>query len=151
MAQEQRNNPLHGIKLEALVTELVDHYGFQVLAEELNLNCFKSNPSVKSTLKFLRRTEWARERVERFYLYDYKQLPEPGYDEFETPARQRTISDEQKDNMQTRPKVPHKPHKPRELREQTLANKDDSNSSDSSNEKPLSSSSPWAKSKHLKK
>jgi len=116
----------------------------------LNLNCFKSNPSVKSTLKFLRRTEWARERVERFYLYDYKQLPEPGYDEFETPARQRTISDEQKDNMQTRPKMPHKLHKPRELRQQTSMNKDN-DSSDPVAQKPLSSSSPWAKSKHLKK
>ena len=91
MTQEQKNNPLHGVKLEALVTELVDHYGWKRLGEEINLNCFKSNPSIKSSLKFLRRTEWAREKVERFYLYDYKRLPKASDAEYDIPPRQRNI------------------------------------------------------------
>lgn len=91
MTQEQKNNPLHGVKLEALLKELVDAYNWEILAQEINLNCFKTNPSIKSSLKFLRRTEWAREKVERFYLYDYKKLPRPGKDQFDTPARKRVV------------------------------------------------------------
>ena len=92
MTQEQKNNPLHGVKLEALLKELVDHYSWQKLGQEINLNCFKSNPSIKSSLKFLRRTEWAREKVERFYLYDFKRLPKAGNDQYEIPPRKRIIS-----------------------------------------------------------
>ncbi|TMO90585.1 transporter [Pseudoalteromonas sp. S3260] len=57
----QPNNPLHGVKLEQIVTRLVEHYGWQVLAQHININSFKNDPSVKSSLKFLRRTPWARE------------------------------------------------------------------------------------------
>jgi len=91
MIEVQRNNPLHGVKLEALLTELVDHYGWDAMAEEFNFNCFRSNPSIKSSLKFLRKTQWAREKVESFYLYRYKRLPRPGDKEFELPPRDRTI------------------------------------------------------------
>jgi len=92
MTQEQKNNPLHGVKLEALLKELVDHYGWQSLGQKINLNCFKNNPSIKSSLKFLRRTEWAREKVERFYLYDFKRLPKARDDQYEIPPRKRIIS-----------------------------------------------------------
>lgn len=68
MAQPQPNNPLHGITLEQIVTRLVDHYGWDALARKININCFKSAPSVKSSLKFLRKTPWAREQVEKLYL-----------------------------------------------------------------------------------
>lgn len=88
---EQLNNPLHGLKLDVLLDELVTHYGFDILAEYTRINCFKSNPSIASSLKFLRKTEWAREKLERFYLYDFKNLPEAGEDEFEIPPRQRVI------------------------------------------------------------
>lgn len=91
----QRNNPLHGVKLEILLTELVDHYGWDILADSLKMNCFKSNPSVKSSLKFLRKTDWAREKVEGFYLYKYKSLPRPDDDQFALPPRDRTIPVEQ--------------------------------------------------------
>jgi len=64
----QRNNPLHGIKLKTIVESLVDNYGFEWLAEEININCFKNDPSIKSSLKFLRRTQWARDKVEELYL-----------------------------------------------------------------------------------
>lgn len=71
MNHEQPNNPLHGITLEQIVTRLVDHYGWDGLAERININCFKSDPSVKSSLKFLRRTAWARAQVEQLYIVTF--------------------------------------------------------------------------------
>ncbi len=65
---EQPNNPLHGVKLAAIMEKLHAHYGWDGLADRININCFKSNPTIKSSLKFLRRTPWAREKVERLYL-----------------------------------------------------------------------------------
>lgn len=91
MTEIQRNNPLHGVKLEALLTELVEHYGWEVLADAININCFKSNPSIKSSLKFLRRTDWAREKVESFYLYKYKSLPRPDDSQYDLPPRDRLV------------------------------------------------------------
>ena len=64
----QKNNPLHGITLEAIVNKLVDHYGWDGLYERINIRCFYSEPSVKSSLKFLRKTVWAREKVEQLYV-----------------------------------------------------------------------------------
>jgi uncharacterized protein (DUF2132 family) len=64
----QQNNPLHGIKLEMIVTHLVDRYGWEELAKKININCFKNDPSIKSALKFLRKTQWARDKVESLYL-----------------------------------------------------------------------------------
>jgi len=68
MSNEQPNNPLHGITLEQVVAKLVAHYGWEGLAERININCFKSDPSVKSSLKFLRKTQWARDKVENLYI-----------------------------------------------------------------------------------
>ena len=66
--EEQPNNPLHGVKLAEILEKLVEHYGFEELSERININCFKSNPTIKSSLKFLRRMPWAREKVENLYL-----------------------------------------------------------------------------------
>lgn len=66
--EEQPNNPLHGIKLAAILDVLVEEYGWEKLAMKININCFKNNPSIKSSLKFLRKTPWARDKVERLYL-----------------------------------------------------------------------------------
>jgi uncharacterized protein (DUF2132 family) len=66
--KEQANNPLHGVKLEEILEYLVAEYWWDELAERINIQCFKSNPSIKSCLKFLRKTPWAREKVERLYL-----------------------------------------------------------------------------------
>lgn len=66
-------NPLHGITLEKMVTELVDHYGWEELGEMIRINCFNSNPSIKSSLTFLRKTPWARDKVETLYLYVQRQ------------------------------------------------------------------------------
>ncbi len=68
MNSSQTNNPLHGITLEKVVVELEEYYGWDALAEKININCFKSDPSVKSSLKFLRKTPWAREKVEQLYI-----------------------------------------------------------------------------------
>ncbi len=64
----QPNNPLHGLKLEKIVTDLVEHYGWQSLGQQIAINCFRSDPSVKSSLKFLRKTPWAREKTEQLYI-----------------------------------------------------------------------------------
>jgi uncharacterized protein (DUF2132 family) len=68
MSKEQPNNPLHGIKLATILEELYLEYGWEELGYALNINAFKNNPSYKSSLKFLRTTPWAREKVEKFYL-----------------------------------------------------------------------------------
>ncbi|WP_417537459.1 VF530 family DNA-binding protein [Marinomonas sp.] len=85
------NNPLHGLGLEELLTQLVDHYGFDILYAYLNINCFKTNPSIESSVKFLKKTEWAREKVEIFYLYKYKNLPRVSSEQFDLPPRKRII------------------------------------------------------------
>ena len=64
----QKNNPLHGITLERMLHDLVELLGWDELARRIRINCFALNPSVKSSLKFLRRTPWAREKVEALYL-----------------------------------------------------------------------------------
>ena len=68
MSGNQPNNPLHGLTLERIVVDLVEHYGWGELANKIDINCFKNDPSVKSSLKFLRKTPWAREQVENLYL-----------------------------------------------------------------------------------
>ncbi len=68
MSEEQKNNPLHGVSLETIVTKLQAHYGWEKLGGLIRIRCFQSDPSVKSSLKFLRRTPWAREKVEELYL-----------------------------------------------------------------------------------
>jgi uncharacterized protein (DUF2132 family) len=62
-------DPLHGKTLEAILTDLQAYYGWEELAKQININCFKSNPSIKSSLTFLRKTDWARKKVESLYLY----------------------------------------------------------------------------------
>ncbi|AEH32431.1 DUF2132 domain-containing protein [Vibrio anguillarum] len=64
----QDNNPLHGVTLEKLLTDLVEYYGWEELSYMVNINCFKKDPSIKSSLKFLRKTEWARIKVEEIYI-----------------------------------------------------------------------------------
>ena len=68
MTEKQANNPLHGVTLEAVVTTLVEKYGWAELGKRIPINCFTSNPSIKSSLTFLRRTPWARAKVEELYV-----------------------------------------------------------------------------------
>ncbi len=68
MSEHQPENPLHGITLEALLTELVDAYGWSELGRQIDIRCFNNDPGIKSSLKFLRKTPWARKQVEDLYL-----------------------------------------------------------------------------------
>ena len=77
MNDKQSNNPMHGVTLESVVVKLVDHYGWDELANKISINCFKNDPSVKSSLKFLRKTPWAREQVERLYLSTFASQSNP--------------------------------------------------------------------------
>jgi uncharacterized protein (DUF2132 family) len=74
MTGEQPRNPLHGITLKAIVTDLVERRGWDDLAARIDIRCFRVDPSISSALKFLRRTEWARKKVERLYLADQRKL-----------------------------------------------------------------------------
>lgn len=73
-APPQPKNPLHGVTLAAILDELVAHYGWQELSFQIKVQCFTNDPSVASSLKFLRRTPWAREKVESFYLWHQREL-----------------------------------------------------------------------------
>jgi len=66
--KEQPNNPLHGVKLAEILQYLISVYGWDELSNRININCFKSNPTIKSCLTFLRKTPWARTKVENLYL-----------------------------------------------------------------------------------
>ncbi len=68
MSRAQTQDPLHGVTLEMIVTQLVEKFGWEELGERINIKCFISNPSIKSSLKFLRKTPWARQKVENLYL-----------------------------------------------------------------------------------
>ena len=68
MSEQQANNPLHGVTLEQIVNSLVDHYGWDELGKRIDIRCFTSNPSVQSSLKFLRKTPWARKKVENLFV-----------------------------------------------------------------------------------
>jgi uncharacterized protein (DUF2132 family) len=75
MTNQQPKNPLHGITLEKIVTDLVEHYGWDKLGYMINIQCFMSDPSIKSSLKFLRTTPWAKKKVEGLYLYMKNSTP----------------------------------------------------------------------------
>ncbi len=77
--EKQRNNPLHGITLKMLVNWLQDYYGWEALGERIKIRCFNSDPSVKSSLKFLRKTDWARKKVEDLYISTQKDIEESPY------------------------------------------------------------------------
>jgi uncharacterized protein (DUF2132 family) len=72
MPEEQKNNPLHGITLEQILNSLVEHYGWEKLGNLIEIRCFSSDPSVKSSLTFLRKTPWARKKVEDLYISTLK-------------------------------------------------------------------------------
>lgn len=87
----QQNNPLHGLKIEDMIQQLVDHYGWEILDAAMRMNCFNTKPTVASSVKYLKKTEWARERVENFYLYRFKRMPKASDYEYNLPPRARTF------------------------------------------------------------
>jgi uncharacterized protein (DUF2132 family) len=74
MTDKTNKDPLHGLTLETIVTSLEEHYGWDGLGRKINIRCFNSEPSVKSSLKFLRKTPWARKKVEQLYLATQKSV-----------------------------------------------------------------------------
>ena len=78
-----------------MLIELTDHYGFEILFAYLNINCFNNNPSIAASVKFLKKTDWAREKVESFYLYSFKNLPKASRDQYQLSPRDRIIPDDQ--------------------------------------------------------
>lgn len=70
----QKNNPLHGLTLEVILTDLVQFVGWEKMAEKIPIKCFSSNPSIKSSLNFLRKTPWARQKVETMYIFNIKRI-----------------------------------------------------------------------------
>ena len=87
--EELQNSPLHGLSAETMLTELVEFYGWDVLAAAIDLKCFRIKPTIPSCLTFLKKAEWARNRVENFYLYCFKGMPKPGKEEAELKPRER--------------------------------------------------------------
>ncbi len=86
-----KKNPLHGVNAEQVLKELVDHYGWEILYAYLNLNCFKTNVSMESSLKFLKKTTWAQEKVDAFYMYQYKGLSRADDEQYPFPPRDRIV------------------------------------------------------------
>lgn len=89
------HNPLLGVGLKALLEEIVSYYGFDILHAYLNIQCFKKNPSIASSVKFLKKTDWAREKVELFYMYQYKNLPAVSSEQFHLRPRERIVPADQ--------------------------------------------------------
>ncbi len=77
MSEEHKNNPLHGINLKQIMNELVDKYGWDELGQRINIRCFNYDPSINSCLKFLRKTPWARTKVENLYIAMIKKQTSP--------------------------------------------------------------------------
>jgi len=90
-----KSNPLNGVGLKKLLIEIVDQYGFEILFAYLNINCFKKNPSIDSSVKFLKKTDWAREKVEAFYMYEFKNLPRASSEQFLLPPRDRIVPEDE--------------------------------------------------------
>lgn len=75
---DQARNPLHGVTLERILTELVEHVGWEAMGRRIRIRCFTSDPSIASSLKFLRKTPWAREKVEEMYLFMLRERARTG-------------------------------------------------------------------------
>ena len=69
MSSQKSSDPLHGVTLETIIVALVEHYGWERMGQAVDIRCFKNNPDIQSSLKFLRRTPWARKKVEELYLF----------------------------------------------------------------------------------
>ncbi|NTV70368.1 MAG: DUF2132 domain-containing protein [Azonexaceae bacterium] len=147
-----QNNPLHGLSLKKLLTEIVDHYGFEILFAYLNINCFNKNPSIDSAIKYLKKTDWAREKVEAFYLYKFKSLPRASDEQFELPPRDRIVPPDQKPGSPAELSL-EDAERLREKRAKKAARHDEEKSHRAASGKrtpnrsstPPSDSDPWAK------
>jgi len=95
MIDNKLNNPLYGLKMDQLLTEISEHYGWPLLSDALRIERFQFHTGMKSTVKFLRNYQWAKDKVENFYLYQFKNLPCPDDKQLAIPPRDRLIPVEQ--------------------------------------------------------
>jgi len=150
---DYKNNPLHGLSLKQLLTEIVDYYGFEILYAYLNINCFNNNPSIDSSVKFLKKTDWAREKVEAFYLYQFKNLPRASAEQFELPPRDRIVPQDQKPgqpaelSLEDAERLREKRARKAAIRDQEAGHRPGSNkwSSNRSSTPVTGDADPWAK------
>jgi len=141
---DYKNNPLHGVSLKQVLTEIVDYYGFEILYAYLNINCFNTNPSIDSSVKFLKKTDWAREKVEAFYLYQFKNLPRASAEQFELPPRDRIVPQDQKPGQPAELSL-EDAERLREKRARKAAQHDQGKRASSRSSPSSGSSDPWAK------
>ena len=94
MTVKKPNNPLYGLKMDTLLTDISDHYGWERLSETLNIERFQFHTGLKSTIKWLRNNEWAKEKVENFYLYQYKNYAWPDDKQLSLPPRDRSLPEQ---------------------------------------------------------
>lgn len=150
---DYKNNPLHGVSLKTVVTEIVNHYGYELLFAYLNIQCFRVNPSIDSSVKFLKKTDWAREKVEAFYLYQFKSLPRASAEQFALPPRDRIVPPDQKPGAPAELSL-EDAERLRQKRARKAAERDsgrarpassDRRPSASANATPSSETDPWAK------
>ena len=94
MTDKKSNNPFFGLKMDQLLTEISDHYGWALLSEALCIDRFQYHTGMKSTVKFLRNNEWAKDKVENFYLYQYKNFPCPDDKQLAIAPRDRFIGEQ---------------------------------------------------------
>ena len=92
MTDKKENYPLYGLKMDQLLTEISECYGWELLSETLNIERFQYHTGMKSTIKFLRNNQWAKEKVENFYLYQYKNFPYPDNKQLSIAPRDRSIT-----------------------------------------------------------
>ena len=95
MTDKKQSNPLYGLKMDVLLTEISEHYGWELLSEALRIDRFQYHTGMKSTVKFLRNNQWAKDKVENFYLYQYKNFPCPDDKQLSIAPRDRSIPAEQ--------------------------------------------------------
>ncbi|MFA6810554.1 MAG: VF530 family DNA-binding protein [Desulfoplanes sp.] len=91
-SKKQHNNPLDGVNAKTMITELVNFYGWDILYAALRLKCFQMNPTIPDCLTFLQKTEWARNKVESFYLHRFKRMPKAHADQFDVKPRELSFS-----------------------------------------------------------
>ena len=103
MNQSQPKNPLHGITLKAILEYLVAEYGWERLGQRINIHCFNDKPSINSSLKFLRKTDWARTKVERLYLYSISYEERHGKKKTDANAEQPDTNEKQPDANEKQP------------------------------------------------
>lgn len=148
MTDKKPNNPLYGLKLELLLSEISECYGWELLSDALHIDRFQYHTGMKTTAKFLRSNQWAREKVENFYLYQYKNVPFPDDKQLTIPPRDRYIAYEQKQPAQITEDAIGQLDKASKLRNYDVlssAKKVKSRTKQGTEEPPYDPTNPWNK------